>query len=205
MRAHYGPGRPDTYTTIGDNPERTVPNPAKKAAAKHIRQAKTELAKAEAIEGRAHLSPGRTAAGNKIVADASTSNAPNSPTSKPLHGPSSSACSSPTSPPLPPRLNDNTKRIHDAIRMATHNAETALARLLAPHYTRQPRSPQRLHEIFTSPADIHTHNNQLHITIAPLSNPRRTRSTPSTLRRPHRHPNPLPGTNLTLTYTTKNL
>jgi hypothetical protein len=47
------------------------------------------------------------------------------------------------------------KRLHDAIRMATYNAETALARLLAPLRPRRGRSPQPAREALRSPADLH--------------------------------------------------
>jgi transposase len=205
MRAHYGLEALDTYETTPDDPERTVPNPAKKAAAKHIRQAKTELAKAEAIEGRAHLSPGRTPAGDRIVADAldiqrtELADLKTAARAIPVRVPVTDIT------PAAARLNDNTKRIHDAIRMATYNAETCLARLLAPHYTRANHEARSLlHEIFTSPADIHTHNNQLHITIAPLSNPRRTRALQALCDDLTATQTLYPGTNLTLTYTTKN-
>lgn len=205
MRAHYGLEALDTYTTIGDNPERTVPNPAKKAAAKQVRQAKKELAEAEAIEGRAHLSPGRTPAGDRIVADAldiqrtELADLKTAARAIPVRVPVTDIT------PAAARLNDNTKRIHDAIRMATYNAETALARLLAPHYNRANHEARSLlHEIFTSPADIHTHNNQLHITIAPLSNPRRTRALQALCDDLTATQTLYPGTNLTLTYTTKN-
>ncbi len=206
MRAHYGLEALDTYETTPDDPARTVPNPAKKAAAKHIRQAKTELAKAEAIEGRAHLSPGRTPAGDRIVADAldiqrtELADLKTAARAIPVRVPVTDIT------PAAARLNDNTKRIHDAIRMATYNAETALARLLAPHYTRANHEARSLlHEIFTSPADIHTHNNKLHITIAPLSNPRRTRALQALCDDLTATQTLYPGTNLTLTYTTKNL
>ena len=205
MRAHYGLEALDTYETTPDDPARTVPNPAKKAAAKHIRQAKTELAKAEAIEGRAHLSPGRTPAGDRIVADAldiqrtELADLKTAARAIPVRVPVTDIT------PAAARLNDNTKRIHDAIRMATYNAETALARLLAPHYTRANHEARSLlHEIFTSPADIHTHNNKLHITIAPLSNPRRTRALQALCDDLTATQTLYPGTNLTLTYTTKN-
>ena len=205
MRAHYGLEALDTYETTPDDPERTVPNPAKKAAAKHIRQAKTELAKAEAIEGRAHLSPGRTPAGDRIVADAldiqrtELADLKTAARAIPVRVPVTDIT------PAAARLNDNTKRIHDAIRMATYNAETCLARLLAPHYTRANHEARSLlHEIFTSPADIHTHNNKLHITIAPLSNPRRTRALQALCDDLTATQTLYPGTNLTLTYTTKN-
>ena len=106
--------------------------------------------------------------------------------------------------PAAARLDDNTKRIHDAIRMATYNAETGLARLLAPHYTRANHEARSLlREIFTSPADLHTHNNQLHVTIWPLSNPRRTRALKLLCDDLTATQTLYPGTNLTLTYTVK--
>ncbi|NNN21305.1 MAG: hypothetical protein HKL80_04800 [Acidimicrobiales bacterium] len=39
------------------------------------------------------------------------------------------------------RLDVERKRITDAVRMATYNAESALARLIAPHYARSHRFP----------------------------------------------------------------
>lgn len=205
MRAHYGLEALDTYETTPDDPARTVPNPAKKAAAKQVRQVKKELVEAEAIEGRAHLSPGRTPAGDRIVADAldiqrtELADLKTAARAIPVRVPVTDIT------PAAARLNDNTKRIHDAIRMATYNAETCLARLLAPHYTRANHEARSLlHEIFTSPADIHTHNNKLHITIAPLSNPRRTRALQALCDDLTATQTLYPGTNLTLTYTTKN-
>lgn len=205
MRAHYGLEALDTYETTPDDPARTVPNPAKKAAAKQVRQVKKELVEAEAIEGRAHQSPGRTPAGDRIVADAldiqrtELADLKTAARAIPVRVPVTDI------QPDAARLNDNTKRIHDAIRMATYNAETCLARLLAPHYTRANHEARSLlHEIFTSPADIHTHNNKLHITIAPLSNPRRTRALQALCDDLTATQTLYPGTNLTLTYTTKN-
>ncbi len=205
MRAHYALEALDTYETVPDDPERTVPNPAKKAAAKQVRQAKKELAEAEAVEGRAHSSPGRTPAGDRIVADALDIQRTE------LVDLKAAARAIPARVPVTDiapgaaRLNDETKRIHDAIRMSTYNAETGLARLLAPHYPRAKHEARSLlSEIFTSPADLHTHNNQLHVTITPLSNPRRTRALKLLCDDLTATQTQYPGTNLTLTYTIKN-
>ena len=47
------------------------------------------------------------------------------------------------------RLDVERKRIMDAVRMATYNAESALARLVAPHYARaEDEARSLLHEIF---------------------------------------------------------
>ena len=50
------------------------------------------------------------------------------------------------------RLAPERKRIHDAIRMATYNAESALARMLAPHYARADDEARSLvREAFPNP------------------------------------------------------
>ncbi|MGB3678872.1 MAG: putative transposase [Candidatus Microthrix parvicella] len=205
MREHYALEALDTYQTVPDDPERTVPNPAKKAAAKQVRQAKKELAEAEAVEGRAHHTPGRTEAGDQIVADALNIQR------NELAELKKAARAIPTRVPVTDiqpaaaRLDDNTKRTHDAIRMSTYNAETGLARLLAPHYNRAKHEARSLlREIFNSPADLHTHNNQLHVTIWPLSNPRRTSALKLLCDDLTATQTTYPGTNLTLTYTVKN-
>jgi len=61
--------------------------------------------------------------------------------------------------------------------MATYNAESALARMIGPHYARaEDEARSLLHEIFGSPADLEVTGNDLHVTIHPLSAPRRTKA-----------------------------
>ena len=61
--------------------------------------------------------------------------------------------------------------------MATYNAESALARMIAPHYTRADDETRTLlREIYTSPADLEIHGDQLHVRIDPLTAPRRSRA-----------------------------
>ena len=69
------------------------------------------------------------------------------------------------------------KRIHDAIRMATYNAESTLARMLAPHYARADDEARTLlREAFRTPADLQIVGDELHVRLHPLSAPRRTRA-----------------------------
>ncbi len=61
--------------------------------------------------------------------------------------------------------------------MATYNAESALARLLAPHYARADDEARSLpREIFATPADMEVIGDTLHVRLDPLSAPRRTRA-----------------------------
>ena len=75
------------------------------------------------------------------------------------------------------RLDGERKRLHDAIRMATYNATSALARLLAPHYKRAGDEGRMvLQEALRSPADLEVIGEKLHVRVNPLSAPRRTRA-----------------------------
>lgn len=59
----------DSYAKVPDDLERSVPNPAKKAAARSVREAKADVAGGEATEGRAALAGCRNGR-DKEVADA---------------------------------------------------------------------------------------------------------------------------------------
>ena len=102
------------------------------------------------------------------------------------------------------RLDPERKRIHDATRMATYNAESALARLLAPHYPRaDDEARSLLREIFRAPADLQIKGDELHVTINPLSAPRRTRALTGLCDDLTATNTTYPGTKLTLVYAVK--
>ena len=61
--------------------------------------------------------------------------------------------------------------------MATYNAESGLARLIAPHYARaEDEARSLLREIYASAGDLEVVGSELHVRITPLSAPRRTRA-----------------------------
>ncbi len=128
MRAHYALDALDAYATVDDDPDRLVPNPARRDADRQVRQARATLEAAEAAEGRAALDGGRDKAGSDKVATAFTAARDH------LARLQAAARAIPAKVPLgglhpdTARLDPERKRIHDAIRMATYNAESALAR-----------------------------------------------------------------------------
>ena len=78
--------------------------------------------------------------------------------------------------------------------MATYNAESGLARLIAPHYARaEDEARSLLREIYASAGDLEVVGDELHVRITPLSAPRRTRALAGLVRGTHRHRDPLPG------------
>ena len=139
MRAHYGLDALDAYETTNDNPDRLVPNPARRTADKHYEAAQKQLTAAHINEGQATFDDGRDRATTKMLAEAHTAAvAELDVTRKAI----------PTKirvgdlRPEAARLDPERKRIHDAVRTATYNAESALARTLTPTTPRRRRSPQ---------------------------------------------------------------
>ncbi len=70
------------------------------------------------------------------------------------------------------RLDPEHKRVCDAVRTATYNAESAMARLLTDHYpSARHEARTLLREVFTAPADLHITGDPLHVNINALSAP----------------------------------
>ena len=132
----------DCYAAAPDDPERTVPNPARKTAAARIRQAAAAAQAAETARDAALLqlrspAPGQAAYLTNQVINALT--APVEAAWRELDEAEQAAAAVPARIPLGEltpdmvRLDAETKQITHAIRMAAYNAETALARALDGH------------------------------------------------------------------------
>ena len=201
MRAHYGLDALDTYATKDDDMDRMVPNPARQKADRALGEARRSLAKAEVTEGHAAIEgrhPDRQildafAAARQHVAELEAA-------AKAIPARVALGEARPGSVRLAPER----KRIHDAIRMATYNAESALARLLAPHYARaDDEARSLLREAFASSADLEVTGNELHVRIDPLSAPRRTRAIAALCEELTAAETLYPGTDLTLVFSVK--
>ncbi len=106
--------------------------------------------------------------------------------------------------PAAVRLDVEHKRIMDAIRMATYNAESALARLVAPHYARaEDEARTLLHEIFRSAGDLEVEGDRLHVRLDALSAPRRTRALAALCEELTATDTRYPGTDLILVYSVR--
>src|SRR5665213_20387 len=198
MRAHFGLDALDAYETTPDDPERLVANPARKDADRVVREARAAIAAAQANEGRGSIK-GQSVTSELVAAfadadaelEAREMNARVIPAKLPLVQVRPDAV----------RLGIERKRIMDAIRMATYNAESALARLIAPHYARaEDEARSLLREIFKSPADLEIDGETLQVRIDPLAAPRRTRALAALCEELTATETIYPGTNLTLVY-----
>jgi hypothetical protein len=195
LRAHYGLDALDSYATVPDDPDRSVPNPAHKPASARAGEARRRLAAVEA--GLPERLPAHLATAH---ADAVAY----------VAGLTADARAVPARVPLGDLHPDaavhhgERKRIHDAIRMATYNAETAFARLLAPHYPRaDDEARSLLREALHSPADLQIVGDELHVRINQLSAPRRTRAIAALCADLNTTDTAYPGTELTLRYSIK--
>jgi transposase len=206
LRQRYALDALDAYTTVPDDPDREVPNPARPAAKRHA------AALAEAIDDAQADLDRHTAAGVPTSArDAHQGLAAELDNARAALAQRTAATK--TTPARAPvsqvrpdsrRLEPERKRIHDAVRMATYNAESALARLLTRHYPRADDEARTLlAEIFTAPADLQILHDELHVTIHPLSAPRRTRALTGLCADLTATRTTYPGTDLTLVYTVK--
>ncbi|MBI1844357.1 MAG: hypothetical protein HYR89_07085 [Actinobacteria bacterium] len=201
MRAHYGLDALDSYATIDDDATRMTPNPARRDADRELRDARHRLGGCEAAEGKASLDGRRpspelldafvAARGEvKRLADAAQA----IPAKAPLGEVRPDAV----------RLAPERKRIHDAIRMATYDAESALARMLGPHYARaDDEARSLLREAFRAPADLQVIGDELHVKLCALSAPRRTRAIARLCEELTATKTLYPGTRLTLVYSIK--
>jgi len=204
MRAHYGLDALDSYAKAPDDPARLVANPARRDADRRVREARAALADAEAAEGRAALEGRRTKDSEADIADAFAAARTQLAQLKQAAHAIPAKAPLGDSHPEAARLDEERKRIHDAIRMATYNAESALARLLSPHYARaDDEARSLLREVFASPADLEVKGTQLHVRINALSAPRRTKALAGLCADLTATETTYPGTDLTLVYAVK--
>jgi transposase len=203
----------DSYAAAPDNPDRMVPNPAKKAAAARIRQAEAAAQAAETARDAALLqlrspAPGQAAYLTNQVINALA--APVEDAWRDLDEAGQAAAAIPARVPLGTlapdmvRLDAETKQITHAIRMAAYNAETALARTLDGHYARAGDEAYALiREALTTSGDICPDNGGLLIRLDPLTAPRRTQALAALCHQLTAVGARYPGTDLVLRYEVK--
>ena len=201
MRAHFALDALDAYETVSDDPERLVKNPARRHADRVLGEARRSLARAQTTQGKAAVA-GRPldqeVAGAFAAAQAEVGRLAAAARAIPAKVPLAKAR------PEAVRLDQERKRIMDAVRMATYNAESALARLVGPHYARaEDEARSLLHEIFKTSADMQIEGDTLYVRIDNLSAPRRTRALVALSADLNATETRYPGTDLVLRYSVK--
>ncbi len=203
----------DSHAAGPDDPDRMVPNPARKAAAARIRAAEAAAQAAEAARDAALLqlrspAPGQAAYLSNQVINALA--APVQAAWRELDEAGQAAAAVPARVPLGAlspdmaRLDAEVKQITHAIRMAAYNAETALARALDGHYARAGDEAYALiREALTISGDIRPGPGALLIQLDPLTAPRRTQALAALCDQLTAAGARYPGTDLVLRYEVK--
>jgi hypothetical protein len=203
----------DSYAAVPDDPDRMVPNPARKTAAARVRQADAAARAAETARDAALLqlrspAPGQAAYLTNQVINALA--APVEAAYQELEQADQAAAAIPARIPLGDlapdmvRLDAETKQITHAIRMAAYNAETTLARALDGHYARAGDEAYALiREALTISGDIIPGPGQLLIRLDPLTAPRRTQALAALCDQLSQAQACYPGTSLALHYEVK--
>jgi transposase len=174
------------YRIEPEDPTRTIPNPKRRALDKEIRAARADLARIEREYGVAAADNAEqrrpTIRGFKIahgrlgkqlrIARARVAKLfaqrRDLPQRVGVHDLSEQAMV---------RLATERKHLTDIVKMVAYQAESDLIALLRPHYARVDQEGRTLlHELFAVAGDIRVSDSELHITLAPLSSPHRTRA-----------------------------
>jgi transposase-like protein len=214
-RTHFALDALDSHAAAPDDPDRKVPNPAKKAAAAQVRRAEILAAAAQAQRDASLAALRNPAPGQPVTITNQMINALDAPVDaawRALQEADTAAAATPARVPLGTlapdmvRLEAEVKQITHAIRMAAFNAETALARALDGHYARAGDEAYALiRQALTASGDIHPGNGELLIRLDPLTAPRRTQALAALCDQLTAARACYPGTDLVLRYEVKSL
>jgi transposase len=213
-REHFALDALDSYADCADDPTRQVPNPAKARALAKVSATRSDVAAAHAQVSQAidaaTIRAGRSGSGGKATVDPAAHQAL---TAAETALAAAQAASRATVSHLPlgqvrpgsRMLETERKLLTHAIRMSAYNSESALARLLRPHYARgEDEARSLLREAFTLPGDLQIIGDILHISLDTASAPRRSRALAALCAELTDTATRYPGTDLTRAYSVKN-
>jgi prepilin-type processing-associated H-X9-DG protein len=210
LREEYALDALVDYKVDDADPEREVPNPRFHALDAELRQARAEVARFAALYGlKAFTNPERarrTMRGFKIA---------NSPRGREVLAALYRCAALEKKRAAVPRrvpvqdvveghvvkLATERKHLTNLLKMVAYQAEGDLVRRLAPHYKRADDEGRTLVQTaLNSAADIEVTDNELRITLAPLSSPHRSRAIAAVCEELNRSPVCFPGSRLRLRF-----
>jgi transposase len=174
------------YRIEPEDPTRTIPNPQRRALDKQVRAARADLAKlereygaaaADNAERRRPTMRGFKAAHGRLGKQLRAARAHVARLLEQRRGVPKRVEVRDASEQALVKLATERKHLTDIIKMVAYQAESDLLALLRPHYARAEQEGRTLlHELFATAGDIHVSDSELHVTLAPLSSPHRTRA-----------------------------
>jgi hypothetical protein len=212
-REHFALDALDSYADTPDDPTRMVPNPAKARAGDQVSDARAQLAAAhggvaDAIDA-AGIRARQPGSGGKATVDPAAGQALTAAISDLAVAKATSATTASHLPlgqvrPGSRLLETERKLLTHAIRMSAYNTESALARLLRPHYARgDDEARALLREAFTLSGDLQITHDTIHVRLDPASAPRRSNALAALCVELTDTATRYPGTDLTLAYSIK--
>jgi prepilin-type processing-associated H-X9-DG protein len=212
-REHFALDALDSYADQPDDPTRMVPNPAKARAGDQVSDARAQLAAAQGGVADAINDAGIRArqpgSGGKATVDPVAGLALTAANSD-LDAAKEASRQTPSHlrlgqvRPGSRLLETERKLLTHAIRMSAYNTESALARLLRPHYARgDDEARALLREAFTLSGDLQITGDTLHVRLDPASAPRRSNALAALCTELTDTATRYPGTDLTLAYSIK--
>ena len=212
-RTHFALDALDSHAATPDDPDRKVPNPARKAAAAQVRRAEILAAAAGAQRDASLAALHNPAPGQPVTITNQMINSLDAPVEAAWEEFQAAQDAAATVParirlgeiaPDMVRLEAEVKQITHAIRMAAYNAETALARALDGLYARAGDEAYALiREALTTSGDIIPGHGELTIRLDPLTAPRRTQALSALCDQLTQAQARYPGTDLVLRYEIK--
>ena len=212
-REHFALDALDSHADTPDDLTRLVPNPAKALAKEQVAAARADLHAAHADMAdaldNATARARRPGSGGTATVDAAAGlalTAAQDNLAKAKAGSRATASHLPLGQVRPGSrlLETETKLITHAIRMSAYNSESALARLLRPHYARSDREGRALlREAFNLPGDLQIIGTNLHVRLNPASAPRRSNALAALCTELNDTKTRYPGTDLTIIYSIK--
>jgi transposase-like protein len=211
MRQHFALDALVTYAVEPADPDRTIPNPARKALRKQLTEGRTALkALEQALGHAARTNPDRrrpTMRGFKIAHGALGQQL--RAQEQRCHRLAVRLAALLERVPLKAvmaeedivKLAPEAKHLTDTIKMVAYRAETALVRCLAPHYAKTEDEGRALiREMLSSSADIIPDGHRLRIRLHALANPRSNQALAHVCATLNALGLQYPGTTLTLVY-----
>jgi prepilin-type processing-associated H-X9-DG protein len=210
LREEYALDALADHAVAPDDPTREVPNPAWAAVDIQLRQAQAEMDRFQAEYGlEALLNSERDRAtmrgfkiahgklGQKIWNVFQRLTALKAKRDKiPRRVPVQSLCAEPVVKLAPER-----KHLTNLLKMVAYQAESDLFRAVSPHYRRaQDEGRTLIQSALASAADLDVTQDELRVTLAPLSSPHRTRAVAALCQELNRTNTLFPGSSLRLRY-----
>lgn len=206
-RGHFALDALDGYAVVADDLNRTVPNPKKNTARKRISLARSALARARADLAVAAGGARAGAGGSVDLTALSTAVAAAAETLEVERRAGwAVAARVPLAQVHPDSklLDEERKLVTHAVRIAAYNSESALARLLRPHYSRaKDEARALLREAFTLSGDIQYSGGRLHLRLDPATAPRRSRAIAALCAELTATETVYPGTQMKIVYSVK--